>query len=115
MITDGAKEAAREYAIQEGAKVVGEKKDNGKLRWSLLPFDALREIVVVLTKGAEKYTPGGWAFVENARERYSDALLRHVTAYLEGERLDPEFGTHHLANGGCCLLFLLALDLRKKS
>jgi fermentation-respiration switch protein FrsA (DUF1100 family) len=95
-------------------KVVGAKDDGGKLRWSLLPLDALREIVRVLMKGADKYTPGGWEHVDSARDRYYDAALRHLTAWFEGERLDPEFGTHHLANACCCVLFLLALSLRGK-
>ena len=99
-------------------KVPGLKHDGAdgkherKPRWSLLPMDAVREVVRVLTKGAEKYTAGGWQFVDNAKERYTDALLRHVTSWMEGERDDPEFGTHHLANACCCALFCLALDLR---
>lgn len=93
-------------------KKVGEKFDKGKLRWSLIPFDAAREIVRVLTLGAEKYTPGGWEHVEDARERYSNALLRHCVAWIDGEQKDDEWGLNHLAHGGCCLLFLLALDLR---
>jgi hypothetical protein len=96
------------------AKVVGAKHDAGKLRWSLLPLDATREVVRVLTKGAEKYTPNNWEYVENARERYYDALLRHVTSWYEGEHSDPEWGLHHLAHAACCALFLLALSLRGK-
>ncbi len=95
-------------------KVIGAKHDAGKLRWSLLPLDATREIVRVLMKGADKYTEGGWEHVEDARKRYYDALLRHVTAWYEGERNDPEWGLHHLAHAGCCVLFLLALSLRGK-
>lgn len=34
----------------------GVKKDEGKLRWSLLPWDALEEVVKVLMFGADKYT-----------------------------------------------------------
>jgi hypothetical protein len=93
---------------------VGRKHDQGKLRWGLLPWDALREIVRVLMKGAAKYAPGNWEHVPEARDRYFDALIRHVTAWYEGERNDPEWGLHHLAHACCCLLFLLALSLRGK-
>lgn len=93
---------------------IGEKRDAGKLRWSLLPFDALREVVRVLMKGAEKYAPGNWQYVECARDRYFDAAMRHLSAWYEGERNDPEWGLHHLAHCCCCVLFLLALSLRGK-
>lgn len=95
-------------------KVVGTKNDAGKMLWHLVPLDALREIIRVLMKGAEKYTPGGWEHVTSPRDRYYNALLRHVTAWYEGETHDPEWGLHHLGHAGCCLLFLLALSLRGK-
>jgi hypothetical protein len=34
----------------------GVKKDEGKLRWSLLPWDAMEEVIKVLMFGADKYT-----------------------------------------------------------
>ncbi len=101
-------------AREKKTKKVGEKHDQGKQRWSLIPLDAMSEVVRVLTKGAAKYTSGGWAHVEDAKERYSDALLRHIVAWLRGERNDPEWNIHHLAHGTCNILFLLALDLRGK-
>ena len=95
-------------------KVHGQKHDAGKLCWSLLPFDAVREVVRVLEKGAEKYEAGNWVHVPGARDRYFDAALRHLTAWYEGERSDPEWNLHHLAHATCCTLFLLALSLRGK-
>ncbi len=89
----------------------GVKHDAGKPRWGLLPTKALGAIVGVLTFGAQKYAPGNWRRVEKARDRYYDALLRHLTAWHEGEVTDPESGMHHLAHAGCCLLFLLELDI----
>ncbi|HKE56465.1 MAG TPA: dATP/dGTP diphosphohydrolase domain-containing protein [Pyrinomonadaceae bacterium] len=38
----------------------GVKKDLGKLRWSLLPWDALEEVVKVLMFGASKYADRNW-------------------------------------------------------
>ena len=111
---DGIKGCSREHPLAESLHVVGAKNDAGKMLWHLVPLDAMRAIILVLMKGAEKYTEGGWEHVERPRDRYYNALLRHVTAWYEGERLDPEFGTHHLANAGCCVLFLLALSLRGK-
>lgn len=95
--------------------VVGRKNDSGKAQWSLLPWDAVREIVHVLTHGAKEYAPGNWVHVPDARDRYFDALMRHLTTwYYDGEEIDPQFGLHHLAHAGCDLLFLLALSLRGK-
>ncbi len=89
----------------------GTKYDGGKLRWGLIPLNSLSEIVKVLTFGAQKYAPDNWQKVENARERYYDALQRHVVAWKMGELTDPESGLPHLAHAGCCLLFMLWFDL----
>lgn len=85
----------------------GIKYDADKPQPRLLPFGPLNQIVDVLTYGARKYAPDNWKIVPNARERYQDALLRHVFAWLDGERVDPESGLHHLAHAGCNILFLL--------
>ena len=93
----------------------GRKDDQSKPRWDLLPWKAASAIVDVLTFGALKYTPGNWRLVPDARDRYLAALLRHVSAWADGERMDPESGLHHLAHAGCCLVFLLEAELEKKA
>lgn len=90
----------------------GRKDDQGKRRWGLVPWDALGEIVDVLMWGAKKYGDNNWELVEDAEDRYSDALLRHVLSKLQGESVDADTGKSHLAHAGCCILFLLALELR---
>jgi hypothetical protein len=74
-------------------------------------MDALREIAHLLTFGAEKYGDDNWT-QGAAWSRYFDALLRHLTAWWGGEDKDEETGRSHLAHAGCCLLFLLAYELR---
>lgn len=88
----------------------GIKHDAAKPRWSLLPAGTVAQIVAVLEFGARKYAPDNWQRVPDARQRYYDALHRHVEAWWTGERTDPETGQHHLAHAGCCVLFLLWLD-----
>ena len=39
---------------------IGIKYDSGKLRWTLLPFRELEEVVKVLEKGAVKYDFDNW-------------------------------------------------------
>lgn len=94
------------------AEQVGRKDDTVKPRWSLLPEGVVMQIVEVLDFGATKYTEGNWKYVAGGRQRYYDALMRHVDAWWGGEKLDPESGKHHLAHAGCCLMFLLWLDKR---
>lgn len=89
----------------------GRKDDGAKARWDLLPIRAVREVVWVLTRGAEKYAPENWRRVQDWRRRYYAAALRHLTDWYEGERSDPEWGLHHLAHAICCFLFALALAL----
>ncbi len=90
----------------------GGKSDGGKLKWTLLPWCALSEIVEVLMFGANKYGPSNWQLVEP--ERYKEALTRHWVAYLEGEKSDPDTGKSHLAHIGCNVLFLLWMELKGK-
>ena len=53
---------------------------------------ALAEVAEVTTQGARKYTPGGWASVENGVDRYLDAYGRHLLSAGRGERRDDGQG-----------------------
>lgn len=92
----------------------GSKYDSGKRRFSLLPLEAVNEVIDVLEVGAQKYAVDNWKQVPEARTRYYDATIRHITAWFAGEKNDPETGKNHLAHGICCLMFLLWLDLKGK-
>jgi hypothetical protein len=84
----------------------GLKFDNGKLRWDLLPLNAIEDTVKVLTFGANKYGPNNWQQVDDAENRYFAALMRHIKAYRTGEKIDPESGIDHIAHAICNLVFL---------
>jgi hypothetical protein len=92
-------------------KTLGRKDDQGKRRWGLLPWRALGVVADVFTFGAKKYADNNWQRVPCARERYFDALQRHVNAWHLGEANDPETGYHHLAHAACCVLFLLSFEI----
>lgn len=79
-------------------KETGTKFDAEKDRWDLLPLDIIREVVHVFTLGAKKYSVNNWKLVENGRERYYSALLRHLEKWQSGESHDPEWNTPHLAH-----------------
>ena len=92
---------------------LGQKFDKGKSRWGLLPFQEIKEIVDVLTVGSKKYGDDNWKQVK-PRNRYIDALFRHLNAWINGEQLDPEDSLSHLAHAGCNLLFLMWFDNNDK-
>lgn len=89
----------------------GRKDDSGKDQWHLLPWDAARAIVRVLMFGADKYGEYNWAKGMSWSRVYS-ALHRHLTAWWEGERSDPETGYSHLWHAGACAVFLIAFEIR---
>ncbi len=91
--------------------MTGVKHDQTKRRWTLLPWSALAEVVDVLEFGARKYAVDNWKHV--GRDRYVDAMIRHVVAYVAGEREDAESGLHHLAHAVCCGLFVVWFDGRE--
>ena len=76
------------------------KDDEGKLQYSLLPKDELEEIVKVLQYGATKYGRDNWKLC-NDKNRYIDALYRHLEAYRAGEMFDKDTNLHHLAHLAC--------------
>lgn len=88
-------------------KPLGRKFDQDKPRWELLPYKEVGEIVDIFTFGAKKYEDNNWKHVKPLKERYFGALMRHLVAWKEGEKKDPESGRSHLAHAGCCLLFLM--------
>lgn len=88
----------------------GRKDDDAKLRYDLIPPNALHAMVVVLTFGARKYGPDNWKNVANLRARYFAAALRHLWAWWRGERQDPDTGESHLAHAACCVFFLLEAE-----
>ena len=87
----------------------GMKYDGEKPRWDLVPFGAVERIVDVLTYGAKKYAPNNWQKVEPV-DRYFAAAMRHLSAYRQGEKIDPESGLPYLAHAACSLIFLIWFD-----
>lgn len=74
---------------------------------------ALKAVAEVATFGARKYTPGGWQYVPNGIERYSDAQYRHMLDRLCGEDVDAQTGLLHKAHEAWNALAVLELSLRE--
>ena len=97
-----------------GAHEPGAKMDAGKVRAGLVLGGfarALTEVARVGTFGATKYTPEGWRSVPLGRERYTDALFRHLLTEAAGEACDPESGLLHAAHAAWNSLARLELAL----
>ena len=94
--------------------MTGQKHDQAKPRFSLLPSAPLWQVVEVLEFGAGKYGADNWRKVPNAHERYFNACHRHLNAWWAGEMVDSESGLPHLAHAVCCLLFLMWFDGSEK-
>jgi hypothetical protein len=97
--------------LEEEQGLDGVKYDEGKPRPGLLPPVALLEISRVLEYGSRKYSDDNWRKVPGRRKRYTDAMLRHVLAWMAGAAKDEETGLRSLAHAGCCLLYLLEMEM----
>lgn len=87
---------------------------DGKLRWDLLPLAEIEDIVRVYTVGAEKYKADSWKNIPEGFERYRAALLRHMVAYMKGDRFDKDTGAMHLAQVCWNAIALLYYDKHNK-
>jgi len=85
--------------------------DSGKPRFELIPSDALGELAMVYTKGAEKYAEHNWC-KGMSWSRCLGSLLRHTFAWAVGEDLDKETGLHHMAHAAWNCLTLVAYAKR---
>lgn len=84
------------------------KHDSGKVRMSLVPPNALKQVAAVMTYGAKKYAPNN--FLKGTEySRYLDALGRHWNDYNSGENIDPESKLPHLAHIACNAMILLEM------
>ena len=99
-----------QYAEIEQVRQSGMKFDSNKPRHSLLPKGAVNSVIKVLEFGAKKYDADNWQKVDNAEERYYNAAMRHIDSWWNGEKCDPETGSHHLAHAATNLFFLMWFD-----
>lgn len=83
----------------------GAKYDTGKPDFSLLPPDALEEVVRVYDFGVRKYARDNWR-KGIKYSRIFGAIMRHLYAWWRCEDRDKESGLRHLAQAawGCFTL-----------
>lgn len=86
------------------------KHDSGKARYDLIPIEAEEKVADVLTFGTKKYDAHNWRKGLSYSRLYS-ASRRHLKAFWQGEKLDPESGLPHLAHAIVNELFMLQFEL----
>ena len=75
----------------------GDRFNEGKPKWSLVPQSSLVPMVRVLEFGAKKYGDYNWAKGLSIRE-ICESLKRHLDAFMEGEDDDPESKLSHIGH-----------------
>lgn len=103
-------------AFKKGSVPKMMKNDEEKLRWDLLPYEAIEEIVRILTYGTKKYKENNWKLgsKKEDKDRVFAAMMRHIVAYKKGAEIDEESGFMHLSHAACNLIFLIYHELTHK-
>ena len=97
----------REYDTGPKEPELGKRYNKGKAPLSMIleARHALEGMAGVLAFGADKYARGNWHKGLRHTE-VCDSMLRHLSAYLSGEDIDPESGKPHVDHIAINALFL---------
>lgn len=109
----------KKHVCAEVAPVVkGLHNDAGKVRWDLLPYDALNAVAEVMTYGQKKYPhpERNWELGINYSQIFASGI-RHswkwFMAKVTGQNgRDEESGLPHIAHAVTNFLFLLTYETR---
>lgn len=114
--TNGAKPRNREDEFwRNRAKMLNKKsketnpKDSvgtGKVPFSTVPSEVTAEVGLAMLEGARKYGRHNYRAVGVRASVYYDAALRHLTAWWEGQDIDPDSGLSHIVKCLACLYVL---------
>lgn len=98
--------------------VQGHHNDAGKVRWDLLPYDALNAVAEVLSYGQAKYPnpqrnwelgiPYSKIFASGIRHSWKWFMAK----VLGQSGMDEESGMSHMAHAATNFLFLLTYEIR---
>lgn len=77
-----------------------------KVPFSTVPSEVTAEVGLAMLEGALKYGRHNYRAVGVRGSVYYDAALRHLTAWWEGQDVDPDSGLSHLVKCLACLYVL---------
>ncbi len=83
---------------------MNEKKDSNpkealgikKVPFHVIPSKPLLEVGLAMMEGGRKYGAHNYREIGVRMSTYYDAAKRHLTAWWEGEDIDPDSGIHHV-------------------
>lgn len=90
---------------------LGLRYNQGKIRYDLIPPDALEVLARIFTMGAQKYAPRNWEKGFNWMECYA-SLMRHAQEWNKGVDVDDESGEPHMGHVMWNAMALTAFYLR---
>lgn len=82
------------------------KNDEAKPDLSLIPKVFLDEVAKAFMVGQAKYGRYNYCKGHDVSQLVA-AIMRHTTAYFNGEEYDPVDGQHHLGSVGACVAMIL--------
>lgn len=77
-----------------------------KVPFSTVPAQVIAEIGLGMLEGSLKYGRHNYRVSGVRASVYYDALLRHITAWFEGEDIDPDSGLNHVTKAMSTLVVL---------
>lgn len=76
-----------------------------KVPFSTIPGRVVAEVGLAMMEGALKYGRHNYRAAGVRASVYHDAALRHLTAFWEGQDIDPDSGLSHLVKAiACCVV-----------
>jgi hypothetical protein len=77
-----------------------------KVPFSTVPSQVIAEIGLAMLEGGRKYGRHNYRAIGVRASVYYDAALRHLTAWWEGEDIDPDSGLSHITKCLACMAVL---------
>ena len=77
-------------------------------RFSLVPIPAMDHVARLYAAGAEKYDAHNWRRGYDWSLSY-DAAMRHLTAFWDGEDIDPDWGDKNIPHLAAVVFHCLAM------
>lgn len=84
------------------------KQANGikKVPFHVTSAPVIAELSLAMLEGALKYGSHNYRAIGVRTSTYYDAAFRHLSAFWEGEDIDPESGISHITKAMACLAVL---------
>lgn len=83
-----------------------------KVAFSAIPANVMAELGLAMMEGARKYGRHNFRHTAIRSSVYYDAVLRHLTAWWEGQDIDPDSGLSHITKAIATLTVLRDSTMR---